>query len=120
MPIQHTCGYAQDLIEDFIDLGAVAWTPVQPTNDIVGLQKKYGDKITIIGGFDSNGPASRISATQEEIDAETKRCIDTYGPQGSYIFFGFRLINTTDPTEYAKETGKVISSAVNYSRSTRV
>lgn len=120
MPIQHTCGYAQDIIEDFIDLGAVAWTPVQPTNDIVGLQKKYGDKITFMGGFDTNGPASRVNATQEEIEAEVRRSIDTYGPQGSYIFFGFRLINTTDPEVYAKEIGRIVAPAVQYSRSTRV
>lgn len=115
-PIQHTCGYAQDLIEDFIEIGAVAWTPVQPTNDIVGLQKKYGDRFTIIGGFDSNGPASQVGASDELIFTETKRCIDEYSPQGSYVFFGFRLLNTSSNEEYAAECGRVLGPASVYAK----
>lgn len=114
MPIQHTCGYARDIIEDFIDLGAVAWTPVQPTNDIVDLQEKYGDKITIIGGFNGNGPAAWADASQEVIEEEVRRCFDTYGPGGSYIFLGFRLVNTMDPQDYARETGRVVAPAIEY------
>ena len=33
IPIQHTCGYATDLVQDFIDVGAQCWTSAQPTND---------------------------------------------------------------------------------------
>ncbi len=115
-PIQHTCGYAQNIIEDFIDIGAVAWTPVQPTNDITTLIETYGDHFTIIGGFDSNGPAATVDATQETIDQENKRAIDTYGGHGSYIFFGFRLINSTNAEEYAAECLKVLLPASNYSK----
>lgn len=39
-PIQHCCGMCQSLIEDYIEEGAVAWSSVDPANDIVGLLKK--------------------------------------------------------------------------------
>ena len=115
MPIQHTCGYATDLVQDFIELGAQAWTSVQPTNDIVALQEQYGDQLTFMGGFDTNGPAAREDASPEIIQAEVERCFDTYGPRGSFILFAYKLLNTTDPEVFMAECMKVIGPAVAYS-----
>lgn len=102
IPIMHTCGKCEEIIPDFIDEGAVAWSSAQPMNNIVEIQKKYGDKITVIGGFDSNGKPGRQEASDEEVAAEVKRCIDTYAPQGSYIFSGFRVMNSPDPMAFLK------------------
>lgn len=120
VPVQHTCGYAQDIIEDFIEIGAAAWTPVQPTNDIVGIQEKYGDKITIIGGFNTNGPAGAVGASDDVITKEIKRAIDTYGPRGSYIYFAFRLLSTMDLGELQAENAKVTVPAAEYARKVAV
>ncbi|ACL19170.1 hypothetical protein Dhaf_1110 [Desulfitobacterium hafniense DCB-2] len=111
-PIQHTCGYAQDVIEDFIEMGAQAWTSVQPTNDIVALQKKYGDKISFIGGFNTNGRAAQVDATDEEIVKEVYRTLDTYGPQGSFIFFAYKLANTLDMNKFMAECMRAIGPAI--------
>lgn len=91
LPIQHCCGKCEDIIGDFIDEGAIAWSSAQPSNDIVAIQKKYGDRISIVGGYDTNGRPSMPGVSQEEIEAEVRRCMDTYAPQGSYIFAGILL-----------------------------
>ena len=111
IPVYHCCGYVQDFIEDFIDCGWAAWTSVQPTNDIEMLIEKYGDRIGFIGGYDTNGPASQPSATDEMIKAETLRCIETYGKyHKGYAFFGFLLVDSLDPAVIGARMGVMISS----------
>ncbi|MGN0294014.1 MAG: uroporphyrinogen decarboxylase family protein [Lachnospiraceae bacterium] len=99
---QHTCGYAEPLVEDFIEIGVDQWSSVQVSNDIAGMIQKYGDRITFSGGFDSNGPVATENATDEMIREEIRRCIDEYGcyHQG-YVFFGFFLCS--DPVLRGKK-----------------
>lgn len=115
-PIYHCCGKAESLIEDMIDCGWAAWSSVQPTNDIEMLIEKYGDKIGYEGGYDSTGPVCRMEATQEMIDAEVKRCLETYGKyHKAYSFFGFKYSGTLDPANTAREMGKIIESCMRQS-----
>jgi hypothetical protein len=65
IPIQHTCGRAEDIVEDIIDVGAEAWNSVQPRNDIKGLLDKYGDRLAFEGGFNSIGRAAMPDAAIE-------------------------------------------------------
>lgn len=110
-PIYHCCGKAESLIEDMIDCGWAAWTSVQPTNDIAGLIEKYGDQIGFVGGYDSNGPCSRMDAPQEMIDAEVRRCLEEYGKyHKAYCFFGFKYSGTLNPENTMREMGKIIGS----------
>jgi len=94
-PINHCCGRAEALVEDFIEEGAVAWTSVQPSNDIAGMLRKYHDRYTFIGGFDSQGAPASLTATEEERRAEARRVIDTYAPYGSFLFYGHLLSGPT-------------------------
>lgn len=96
MPIIHCCGNGEALIENFIEEGSIAWTSCQPMNDIAGLLKKYHDKITIIGGFNSNGAPGREEATEEERLAEVRRAIDAYATYGSFIM-GNVIFIVSDP-----------------------
>jgi len=115
MPIYHCCGYAQDIIEDMIDCGWVAWTSVQVSNDIEALIEKYGDRIGIIGGYDTNGPAASVDATHDIIEKEVKRCLDTYGKyHKGYCFFGFRYVNSLDPAVLGAAMGEIVQIAVEY------
>lgn len=114
IPIQHTCGKAESLIADFIDTGVMGWTSVQPTNDIVSILNTYGDRFCILGGYDTNGPAARETATDEVIDAEVKRDFDTYGQYEGYIFFGFMVTNSLDPTERKKRMLPMMQAAAKY------
>jgi hypothetical protein len=89
------------LSEDFIDMGAQCWTSAQPTNDIEGLLKKYGDRISIMGGYNTNGIPGQTTDLSIIMD-EVHRCIDTYGKYNSYIFFGFVLVNSLNPEDTMK------------------
>jgi hypothetical protein len=97
LPLQHTCGKAEILVEDMIEIGVASWSSVQPTNDIVGLLKKYGDKIAFEGGYNTNGPPARPDASPEEIEAEVNRCYDEYGKYPGFCFGGFILVDSADP-----------------------
>ncbi|MEW8986797.1 MAG: uroporphyrinogen decarboxylase family protein [Bacillus sp. (in: firmicutes)] len=115
IPIQHTCGLCESLIEDIIDTGAAAWSSVQPVNDIVQLLEKYGDKIAIIGGYNSNGAPGRLDATTEERLAEVHRCFDTYGSYPSYIAFPFVTVNSLDPNDMLEVMKPMLGEAIRYS-----
>ena len=115
IPIYHCCGYAEAIVEDMIDCGWAAWSSVQISNDIEGLIEKYGDRIGFVGGFDSNGPVARPDATPEEVRAEVKRCLDTYGKyHKGYCFFGFRYVNSLDPAVLGAAMGAIAQTAVEY------
>ncbi|MDO4529214.1 MAG: uroporphyrinogen decarboxylase family protein [Lachnospiraceae bacterium] len=116
MPIFHCCGKAESLVEDMIDCGWTAWSSVQSTNDIETLIQKYGDQIGFVGGYNSTGPVCRQDATQEMIDAEVRRCLESYGKyHKAYCFLGFKYSGTPDPANTAKEMGKVIESVMRQS-----
>jgi len=110
IPIQHTCGKADLLIEDFIETGASAWSAVQPTNDIVGILEKYGDRFCLEGGFNSNGRPGHPSASIQEVEAEVERCYREYGHLEGYIFFGFLLLNTDDPMGQLKALAPILEA----------
>ena len=115
LPIYHCCGYAQDIVEDMIDCGWVAWTSVQISNDIEALIEKYGDRIGLVGGYDTNGPAASVDATHDIIEKEVKRCLDTYGKyHKGYCFFGFRYVNSLDPAVLGAAMGEIVQIAVEY------
>lgn len=116
IPIQHTCGFAQSLVKDFIETGAAAWTSVQPTNDIVTILKEYGNEFCIIGGFNTNGAPARLESTPEEMIAETRRCFDTYGPYEGYIFLGSKIINSLNPSDISKALMPIIQESASYGR----
>lgn len=107
LPSQHCCGYAQELIPDYIDEGAVSWEAAQPSNDIVKILREYGDKICVVGGYDSQGMPGRDGVTDEEIEAECKRMLDTYAPEGSFITMGFLLTNDPDPMAFVRSMMRI-------------
>ena len=100
IPFIHTCGCCEAVIPDYVEIGTVAWSSAQPMNDIEGILKKYGKQISVVGGYNTNGRPGLEAATQEEIDAEVKRCMETYGPLGSFVFMGFRLMSGAGPESF--------------------
>ncbi|MCL1803852.1 MAG: hypothetical protein FWG30_09535 [Eubacteriaceae bacterium] len=99
IPIQHTCGKADSLVQDMIDEGCAAWHAVQATNEIESVIETYGDIFTIMGGFNSNGPPGQQSATEEMVRAEVNRCISSYGKYGKGYIFGGNIVNPIDPSD---------------------
>ncbi len=100
--INHCCGKAEELVENFIDEGYDAWTSAQPMNDLAGVLEKYHDKLTVIGGYDSNGAPSREDATEEDRIAEVHRTIDDYSRWGSFILGNMIFMANTQEARMAK------------------
>lgn len=115
-PLVHTCGKCEEIIGDFIEEGSVGWASAQPVNDIVGIQKKYGDKIAVIGGYNTNGRPGQENATEDEMRAEVRRCIDTYAPAGNFLLMGFCLVNSLDPDRFLKAQYPINDECAVYGR----
>ena len=97
IPIQHTCGKADELIQDMVDEGNDGWHSVQSTNDVAGIIEKYGDEFVLIGGYNTTGAPGLETASEEEVRAEVRRCFAEYGKYGKgYIFSGL-VVTTLDP-----------------------
>lgn len=84
----HDCGRCEDFIDDWLDFGVVTWNPAQTSNDLAGIKKKYGNRLVIVGGWDSRGELARPDATEEMIREAIYKTMDTYAPGGGYAFCG--------------------------------
>jgi hypothetical protein len=110
IPVQHTCGYAETCVEDYIETGAEAWNSVQPSNDIVALLDRYGDRLVFEGGFDSTGKPGHTDATLEEIEAEVERCFHEYGGKKGFVFLG-TLVNSAGNKNAAAQSRVMFETA---------
>ncbi|MCL2046673.1 MAG: hypothetical protein FWG88_09865 [Oscillospiraceae bacterium] len=85
----HNCGAFYPFVKHIVNMGFNAWNPAQPTfNDLPAIKKEYGNKLSICGGFESNGMVSWEHTTEEEIRAYTREVMDTLAPGGGYAFSG--------------------------------
>ncbi|MBQ9032075.1 MAG: hypothetical protein IJ106_11580 [Parasporobacterium sp.] len=83
----HCCGKMEDLAQDYREIGVDALDPVQPLNDIPAMQRLFENRIGLMGGLDVTGVIDNMDAGEEDIRAEVRRCMDTYGPQGGYTMY---------------------------------
>jgi hypothetical protein len=95
-----------------IDCGYVAWTSVQPTNDIPSVLTKYGDKLALIGGYNTNGRPGSPDATDDDVRAEVRRCFEEYGKYNGYVFWGVRIKNTLNVKEWVDALLPLIEESV--------
>ena len=92
IPQIHVCGKCEDIVEDIIEEGSQAWQSAQPMNDLAGIIQRYGDRLSVTGGYDTQGAPGQADASEEITAAEVLRCMDEYGRFGkSYCFMGFKL-----------------------------
>lgn len=84
----HNCGRCEDFIDDWLDMGVSIWNPAQTMNDLEGIKAKYGNKLTLVGCWDSSGPPAWPGATEELVRSEVRKCIDTFAPGGGFVFWG--------------------------------
>ncbi len=87
LPIaMHCCGKCDMLVGDWIEFGVRYWDPPQTCNDLVGVQKKFGDQIILEGGFDAIGSLMSEDCTEQRFKDAVVEAIDTYTENGLYIF----------------------------------
>ena len=82
---QHSCGKIEKVVGDLVEMGADIWNPCQPCNDLAGLKRRYGDRLTFCGGFDSQFVLGRPGVTVDEVRLEVRRRIDQMAAGGGYV-----------------------------------
>ena len=105
--IHHSDSYAATLIPEMIDMGINIWQGVMRTNDIPKCIKRYGDKITFMGGVDST-IVDVPDWSPEKIRAQVKKTCDENGPL-SFIPCQTQGLNLSSYPEVYGEIGKAIS-----------
>ena len=96
----HVCGKCEDILEDILETGASIWQTAQSMNDLVAIKQKFGERLLIHGGWNSNDPAT--VETEEGIRAEVRRCVDAYGQGGNYALFPIIMGDMEDPVTIQK------------------
>ncbi len=82
----HCCGKCEDILEDFVEMGATIWNSAQVVNDLPKIQEQFKGRLVLEGGWDTEGPCSFIEATEEDLRAEVRRNMEAYGKNGGFIF----------------------------------
>ncbi|MCL1802482.1 MAG: hypothetical protein FWG30_02395 [Eubacteriaceae bacterium] len=101
----HNCGAFQSFLPHIVDMGFNSWNPAQPKfNDLPAVKERFGRKLAICGGFESNGYVSWPETTEEEVRAEVKKALDTLAPNGGFAFGG-NILGAMDNPEVQKRNG---------------
>jgi uroporphyrinogen-III decarboxylase len=86
--VQHHCdSYITPFAVEFAEMGVDMWQGALPSNDIVKIQKELNERglnMLLMGGLEA-AIIDNEFATEEEIRAEVRRAIDTYGPGGHFL-----------------------------------
>jgi hypothetical protein len=86
--VQHHCDcYITPFAADFAEMGVDMWQGALPTNDLLKIQKELDEKglnMLMMGGLES-AIIDDKGASEEQIRAEVRRAIDTYGPGGHFL-----------------------------------
>lgn len=98
----HNCGKCGTLVEDWLSIGVDCWNPAQTCNDLVGIKAKYGDRLTIAGGWDARDHLLAPDVTEEEIYESVKQTMDTLAPGGHFIWCGGFLCTPDDKVTMQK------------------
>ncbi|MBM4080768.1 MAG: hypothetical protein FJ278_13775, partial [Planctomycetes bacterium] len=81
----HSCGYVSEFVPLFIEAGFDCLQPleVKAGNDMLGLKKKFGDRLAFMGGIDVRAMAHAAPAV---IEREISTKIPAMKQGGGYIF----------------------------------
>ena len=96
----HSCGAILPLIEDLIEVGVDILDPLQALAagmDPQVLKKRYGDRICLHGGIDTQYLLPKGSP--KDVRAETQRLASILGEGGGYILAPCHVLQLDVPTE---------------------
>ena len=82
--MHHSDSICGPLVEDMAEIGIDIWQGVIPQDDVVGIQKRLGGRMALIGGIDAQ-IIDMADTDEAVIRAEVRRCINEYCPQGRFI-----------------------------------
>jgi len=105
LPAQHhNCGKFEAFVPHIVEMGYNAWDPAQFSNNLLAIKEKYGRRLTICTGVQSNGFCAWPETTEDEIRAEVRRVMDLYAPGGAFCFMG-HILGSPGDEETAKRNG---------------
>lgn len=114
LPItMHCCGEAMEFIADWVEMGVNAWDPAQLSNDIEAVQKKYGNKLAIMGAWDARGRLIEPDCTDEEIRQSVRDTMDKYAQGGGFGWCGGYLAAKGD-VEMNRRNGVLFEEVNSY------
>jgi hypothetical protein len=106
----HTCGAVEPLINDFIDSGFDVLNPVQIAAagmNPAALKKKYGDRIVFWGGLVDTQKTLPFG-TKEEVVAEVRSNVKTFGKGGGYVANPVHNIQAGCPADSVIEMFRIV------------
>ena len=106
----HNCGKCEIFLDEMVKFGVTCWDPAQTCNDLLGIKEKYGRDLVLTGCWDGKGRLLEDDVTDEEIREAVKKTIDTYAPDGGYVFLGNFLGAIDD--QKVKHKNKVVKDFV--------
>lgn len=83
----HSCGYIAPIFDDLVEIGIDAIDPLQISNPVRELKDKYQDRVTFVGGFNTQHTFDKAGVTEDEIRAEVARAYSELAPGGSWVAF---------------------------------
>jgi uroporphyrinogen decarboxylase len=87
-------------------MGADAFNPCQPCNDLKALKEAFGDRICFVGGVDSQFVLSNPTATPDDVREEVRQRIFDLAPGGGY------LVGPSHSVPYEKEKLAAMMDAI--------
>lgn len=76
--VHHSDSYAETLVPYMIEMGIDIWQGVMTTNNIPEMIRKYGGKISFMGGINS-ATVDHPDWTREQVAGEVRRACEEYG-----------------------------------------
>lgn len=99
----HCCGNNGYLIEEILDCGFnICQLPV-PNEDLIKDKNRFGNKLVITGGWKRHGDAGLPGASEECVRASVHEAIDTFGANGSFVFWDGGIIGSSDDSKQKME-----------------
>jgi len=112
----HNCGKSGVYFNDLVRIGVTSWEPVQLSNDIHEIQKKFGRRLCLGGGWEGRGNLLKADVTDEEIQESVKVAIDSYAPNGGFFFAGHFLPSSTNDPETERKNAVLYKAVYDYGR----
>jgi len=97
LAMHHNCGHFELFLDDVVDMGFNGWDPAQTSNDLIGIKKKYGNKLLICGGFESRPFLPHLDVSEEDIRGMVRKVLNDLAPGGGYAFVGGGSVQDADP-----------------------
>lgn len=82
----HCCGKCDMLVDDWVEFGVHYWEPPQSCNDLVSIQKKHGNNLILVGGFDVLGEQLSPNYSEEQFKQDVRDNIDALKENAFFVF----------------------------------